>query len=126
MKRTIQAVLILLISGLFIVGCGQEESGTDTAEMIDVSVTISVDNGEEIIAEDSFEVEDGTILLDLLEESYQIEKMESGFITMIEGVEQDNERYWLYQVNGEDGLVGAAEFELSPEDDVVFDLHGMK
>lgn len=118
-----QVFIILLMSGLFLVGCGQVDTETNDVAMIEVSITISIDHGEEILAEDTFEVEEGTILLDLLEEEYQIDKTADGFITAIEGVEQGDNRFWLYEVNEEEVNVGAAEFELSADDAVVFDLH---
>lgn len=128
------------------VGCGKAESNDDNHanhagenanqevneevnEEIteEVAFTISKDNGEEIIAEEEIAVEEGAILLDVLQENFEVELTEQGFITAINGSEQDEEAgvYWMYDVNGEAALVGAGEYELQPGDEVVFDLRGM-
>lgn len=97
------------------------QSGDNEEE--NVSITISEDDGEEVHDEKEVDVEEGAILLDVLNENFDIEEDE-GFITVIDGVEDDQGegKFWMYDVNGEMADVGAGEFELSPGDDVVFDL----
>lgn len=123
MKKTIQFTIILMISVALLFGCAQDSTETQGDEPFEVGVTISVDYGDEVITDDSFMVEPGTVLLDLLEQEYEVEKTADGFITAIEGIEQDGSRFWIYEVNGEEAQVGAGDFELSPDDQVVFDLH---
>ncbi|MCZ0701827.1 putative component of type VI protein secretion system [Natronobacillus azotifigens] len=123
MKKTIQFTIILMISVALLFGCAQDSTETQGDEPFEVTVTISVDYGDEVITDDSFMVEPGTVLLDLLEQEYEVEKTADGFITAIEGIEQDGSRFWIYEVNREEAQVGAGDFELSPDDQVVFDLH---
>jgi len=132
-------VSILLTIGL-LAGCasGQEnetEAPADTAEQNTteeatteeseetVVITISENNGEEVITEESVAIEEGDLLLDVMEENFEVEHSD-GFITSIDGVapEEGEERSWMYFVNGEMAMVGAAEYELEADDEVVFDL----
>lgn len=121
--------LVLIIGLLF--GCstdtndlkeGNNSNSTEVAEEI-VVITISKDEEEEIITEKEVSVEDGAILMDVLKENFSIEE-EDGFITSIEGVapEENEEKAWIYFVNGEAAMVGANEYELTSGDEVSFDL----
>src|SRR5690625_1392714 len=104
------------------------ENNSETSQNEDlVSITISMDNGEEVIEEKEVPIEDGAILMDVLKEHFNIEE-DSGFIQSIEGESQDEDegKYWLYTVNGEDAMVGANEYELTHGDEVVFDLHSVE
>lgn len=89
-----------------------------------VLITISKDKGEEIISEKDVSIKNGDLLLDVMRENFKLEEGEGGFITSIDGIEQDVDAGigWMYSVNGEIAAVGAAEFELSPGDKVNFDL----
>lgn len=127
---------IVMIIGLLI-GCTSDSNNqgnvepnqnnnnaSEVAEEI-VLITISKDKNEEVITEKEVAIEEGAILLDVMKENFDI-KEDDGFVTSIEGVEQDEEegKYWLYSVNGEMGEVGAGEYELSVGDEVNFDLQG--
>lgn len=104
----------------------QEEINANDQNEEVVTITISTDDGEEMIAKKEVTIEDGAILMDVLKENFEIEE-EGGFINSIDGISQneDEGKYWLYSVNGEDANVGANEFELTSGDDVVFDLHAL-
>lgn len=100
-----------------------EEQINNESEEDVVTITISVDRGEEIVAEKEVPVEAGSILMDVLKENFTIEE-EGGFIQAIEGISQDADegKYWLYFVNDEEATVGAHEYELLPGDRITFDL----
>lgn len=103
-----------------------EEINNETTEEVNeqtVSITISMDEGEETISEKEVPIEDGAILMDIMKENFDVEESD-GFITAIEGVEQNEEekKAWMYFVNGEMAPVGANEYELSAGDEVSFDL----
>ncbi|SEN41665.1 protein of unknown function [Amphibacillus marinus] len=117
MKKILLAMSFLVM----LVGCqsGELNQGND----IEVSIIISLDNEEEVISEDSIRVSDGANLLSVLEENYEIEVTDDGFITAIEGYEQFDNHYWFYEVNNEEANVGAGDYELSDGDSVHFDLH---
>lgn len=98
------------------------DNSSEEAEEV-VTITISKDDNDEVITEKEVAIEDGAILLDIMKENFELEE-EGGFISSIEGNEQDEDagKYWIYSVNGEDAPVGAGEYELSAGDQVNFDL----
>lgn len=133
---------ILTVIGL-LAGCGaggeeqseSNESSTQTAEEEnntegelgenEVRITISKDNGSEYIDEQEIEVEEGAILMDVMKENFYVETAQDDqFITSIERVsaEEGEDKSWIFEVNGEMANVGAAEYELSPGDEVTFDF----
>ncbi|MFC2948280.1 DUF4430 domain-containing protein [Virgibacillus sediminis] len=138
MKRRILWHLgaLLLAMGL-LAGCTGEEStqqesapdtdqeNTQQAEEKEerVHITLSENEGEEIIAEEEVTITENAILMDVMKENFDIEE-ENGFITSINGIgpEEGEERSWMFYVNGEMAMVGAQEYELEPGDEVTFDL----
>ncbi|UFT97663.1 DUF4430 domain-containing protein [Radiobacillus kanasensis] len=139
MRHKWKSLLALLFAALVLVGCGQDS--TDNAENNQedkenteqmekqevVTVVISKDNGAEVVTEKEIPIEEGTTVLGVMKENFEIEESD-GFITSIEGVSQDdkNGKYWMYTVNEEMAKVGAAEYKLEPGDQVTFDLHAME
>src|SRR5690625_3912112 len=105
-----------------------ENSNVDSSQNEDaVSITISVDDGAEVITEKEVAIEDGEILMDVLKDNLDIN--ENGeMIESIEGHSQDEDegKYWLYTVNGEMAEVGANDYELTAGDEVVFDLQSLE
>lgn len=135
--------LLLMASALFLVGCGQVEtppaesvesmsSAAESVAVVEetlVSATIKVMvDGEEIDdGEQAVEVEEGTVLLDVMEEYYDIEETD-GFISSINSHEQDADagKWWLFDVNGEMGEVGAADLELQEGDLIEWKLEAFE
>ena len=107
-----------------------EEVSSEAAET--VSVTISLTDGGTVIAgsEKTVEVEAGANLLAVMRENYEIEEAD-GFITAIDGQTQVEEtaetkaKYWLFDVNGESSMVGAADVSLQEGDVIVWNLTEM-
>lgn len=138
MKKLYVSLLSFILAFGILAGCNQEESSPSNTESKQnneemeetVSFTISVDNGSKELAQEEVTIEEGALLLDVLQENFEVEVTEEGYITSIEGVTQDvgdhEGKWWMYEVNGEFAEVGAAEFELNAGDKVVFDLHGME
>src|SRR5699024_1338831 len=122
MKHMWMKISTMLIAVALLFGCA---NNNEAEEAIDasISITISEDEGEEIISEDDWDIEEGDVLIDVLKDHYDIEEDE-GFIESIEGVspEEDEEKAWMYFVNDEMAEVGAAEYEVEADDDIVFDL----
>lgn len=106
----------------------EEEQASESEQEEAVTITISENNQEEIVAEEEVPVEEGEILYDVMEENFDIEATEEGFITSIEGVSQNEGegKYWMYYVNGEMAEVGAQDYKLEPGDEVTFDLQAME
>lgn len=135
---------VLLFIGIM-TGCGASDTDDNATEKTDtgaqteeqsedqdngeqdeatVAITISTDEGDEVIDEKEVPVEADAILMDVLKENFEVEE-NGGFITSIEGIvaDEDEEKAWMYSVNGEEANVGAADYELDPGDEVSFDLH---
>ncbi|HLR65085.1 MAG TPA: DUF4430 domain-containing protein [Pseudogracilibacillus sp.] len=135
-KRLIQLLTIFSIV-LMIVGCSNNNeltnnntNNTNNVEnveneegQIEVLISITKEEGEEEISTKEVKVEEGAILMDVLEDNFEIEE-ENGLITSIDGVEADDSEQiaWMYFVNGDFASVGANEYELQAGDDVNFDL----
>ncbi|MRH42360.1 DUF4430 domain-containing protein [Aquibacillus halophilus] len=136
MKKFYLSILSLLFTVMVLSGCGQEDSNADqnetnqseqageTENQEKVVITISQDKGEEVITEEEISFEEGAVLMDVMVENFEVEGADQGFITSIEGIGQNEEegKYWLYDVNGEMPTVGANEYELQPGDEITFDL----
>jgi len=133
-------MLRVLIASLFMIGalaaCGGEESPSTTNENNNeekqeeqqevVQVTVSQNNGEKVITEKEVEIEDGATVMEVMENNFEIETASGGgFITTIEGVEADQSESmaWMYTINGKEVEVGAKEYELEPDDEVIWDMH---
>jgi len=128
-------IYIILMSALliFIPACStnedtssQNNSDEETSQQIEkVEFVISKDKGEEIVEEKDVEIKKDDILLDVLEENFDVETDEDGsFITEIEGIKAENgeQKAWIYSVNDEMGTVGADEYKLQPDDKVELDF----
>lgn len=140
MKKWFLHLTIIFIAGLLLMGCADSDNGTKEAEketnneqvendanaeenIEKVEITISEDHGETTILEKEVAIEEDDILLDVMKENFEIEEQD-GFITSIDGKApaEGEQKSWMFFVNGEMGLVGAVEYELNQNDQVVFDL----
>lgn len=106
----------------------QTEASEDTAtdnekQEAMVMISITKKKGEESVAKKEIPIENGAILMDVLKENFEVEE-DGGFITSIEGIEanESEKMAWLFFVNDEPAKVGASDLELSPGDNVHFDL----
>ena len=137
-------LLLALSLSLVLFGCApteeaetssilQESTVAASSEAAEtVSVTISLTDGGTVVAgsEKTVEVEAGTSLFDVMKENYTIEE-DGGFITAIDGLAQVEEsaetkaKYWLFDVNGESSMVGAADVALQEGDVIVWNLTEM-
>src|SRR5699024_12331540 len=98
-------IITMIIEVVLLFGCSNNnEAENEAEEAIDasISITISEDEGEEIISEDEWDIEEGDVLMDVLKDHYDIEEDE-GFIESIEGVshEEDEDKGWMNCVNDE-------------------------
>lgn len=140
---TFKKLFLLLSTGLILVGCSTdtadapEETETPAVEDVDNSdattseeeeVTANIDiliDGEHLAdLSKEISVPEGTYLLDVMEAEYDIVDEGAGFISSIDGNEQDMtaERYWLFYVNDEMTSVGAADYEIEEGDAIEWRL----
>ena len=103
----------------------EKDSSTKDSSTIETAITFEVDQEEQPELKKTLEVKQGTKLLDAMKEEYDI-KETGGFIESINDIEQDESKnkWWLYSVNGEDGKVGAADYQLTDGDQVKWTLNG--
>ncbi|WP_122647165.1 DUF4430 domain-containing protein [Enterococcus mediterraneensis] len=126
MKKIITASL-LVISTLVIGGCStpatDTAASTTTEKTTQQTVTITLKEDKQQIDSKKIEVKEKANLFDTMKENFTI-KDEDGFITSIEGHEQDpkENKYWTYTINGEPAMKGAKETILKQGDKVVFEL----
>lgn len=100
-----------------------DTSASVAEEMYAVSVDIVVDGEEVPELSKELEVESGLTLMEVMKNHYEIEE-DGGFLQAIEGYEQSEEEnlWWVYQLNGEDGMVGASEYEVEDGDSIIWAL----
>lgn len=123
----------LVLAGSFLTACGTTGEAAESSSVVGstdaAEVTINVAVEGELIENGSItaEIEPGEFLLEVMKEEFEVVD-EAGLITSINGIEQDqdNGKYWLFDLNGEMAQVGAQELELSDGDVVDFNLAGME
>lgn len=130
-KKLLSKLTVLGLSVGLLVGCSPEETvveepkeevvqdNTQEQEEVAVDINILVEGEKQEDLSHNYDVSYGMTLLELMKEQYRLVE-EDGFIKCIEGNEQDEDKglYWVFDVNGEMGEVGAADYELQ-EGDVV-------
>ncbi len=119
--------LSLALLSLINVGCqGNLENSFDQAQII-----ISRDFGREVISQRLVDIQEGTALLDVMEENFQVETAYGGsFINSIDelqsgftGKKNHEKLDWFFYVNGILSQIGSGDYELNPEDLIVWDYH---
>ena len=124
-KKLFGRLATLLFSGVLLVGCGNQATDapaeTDAAETESVevvaeekivTVAVYVDGESVEDLEKEVAVEEEQSVLEIMDEYYEINGADEGFISAIEGYEQDDAEglYWMYYVNEEMAAVGAADY----------------
>ena len=106
MKKWMLTLFTIFTTLVLVVGCSnesttpaeEEETVVETTESQEevIKVTISKDEGEEVLSEKEIEIEENAILMDIMKENYDIEE-DDGFITSIDGVapEEGEEKAWM-------------------------------
>lgn len=115
----ILVVLALVFSGML------SDDAADPAtsdEMNDVNIVIYAD--EEEVANESFEVEDDTTLMEIMEDNFEMIVSDEGFVEAIEGYEQDPDEglYWVFEANDEMVEESAEDFVPEDGDIVIWNL----
>ncbi|GEL68030.1 DUF4430 domain-containing protein [Marinilactibacillus psychrotolerans] len=131
MKKIIGTSLFAILFA----GCGnnEEKNGQEDLEsgdsqgLITVEFKFNIDDDVDKIDEDKInktvELSSGKSLLAAMKEQYEVIEDE-GYITSIEGYEQSQEEniYWLYEINDEFAQVGAADYTLEDGDVISWEL----
>ncbi|MFZ0368593.1 MAG: DUF4430 domain-containing protein [Halobacillus sp.] len=130
MNKLYTLLLAILLTAGTLSGCGTQTEEKANAgqeeekQEVSVQVEISKNNGEETLADKEISVEEGTTLLKVMEDNFEVEQSE-GYINSIEGIagNQEKKMAWMYTINGEEAQVGANEYEVKQGDMIVFDYH---
>lgn len=139
-KKLFSSLSTLLLSGMLLVGCGNQtakpvdepaEDSENTELVADekvITIDISVEGEDTESLSKELEVAEDSNLLEIMDVNYDIEATEDGFMTAIEGYEQDESEglYWLFDVNGEMGEVGAADYIPSESDAIEWKLESFE
>lgn len=143
MNRWLKFLGIMLVSFVLLAACGnsgEENENSNTSVSTndssgeeqelaedEVRITITIDDGNQYVSEEVVQVEEGDILLNVLEDAFYVEE-DNGFITSIERVSDDEDegKYWMYYVDGEPSPVGAGEYELNGGEEIIFDLQSIE
>lgn len=112
-----------------LVGCSVNLDGThqsnltepivEEKEQVNVKLKIFVDGHEQIEFTHEFDVEEGTTLLELMEDHYRLVEVD-GNVKCIEGNGQKPEEniYWLYYVNGKLAESKSSKYKLQSGDNI--------
>ncbi|WP_018934509.1 DUF4430 domain-containing protein [Gracilibacillus lacisalsi] len=119
--KQIKRLFIITILATVMTACGNTST---TDEEVSISLTITDQTTNTTISEDDFTVQAGTSLQTVLEENYDVEVTDEGFLTAIEGHQQntDENTFWTYEANGEMVNEGIADYQVEDEDHITFDL----
>ena len=129
MKKLISILLTLLLT-ITLVACSSNssikstEKGTDkNSETSQLKVSVIIKEGDNEVSNKEIQVKKGDKLLDILKDNFKIEETD-GYITSIEDKLQDEKEglYWTYTVNNEYATVGAGDYELKSNDEIIFTL----
>lgn len=126
---------IAFFSTLFIVGCSNEQDAADTSEATsqtsqaqeEITATVEIEDEDQTVDEKEIETTTDETLMEVMQDNFDIEE-DSGMITTIEDIEQDEgeNMYWTYTINEEMVNTGADETTLEDNDQVVFTYDKME
>ncbi|WP_175495380.1 DUF4430 domain-containing protein [Gracilibacillus orientalis] len=121
MKHMKQLIIITILA-IVMTACG---NSTTSDEEVSISLTITDQTSDTTISDEDFTVQSGTTLQTILEDNYEVEVSDDGFLTAIEDYQQDTEEniFWTYEANGEIVNEGIADYQVEDEDHITFDLH---
>ena len=126
--RIVKLLIAMILTTGILFACDTGDSEQETAQTeqaeVQVEIIISQEHGEEVLEEEAFNVEEGTNLMEVLKNNFDIED-EGGFINSINGVkaEAGEPYFWSIQINGEDAVVGAEDYIIEDGDQIELDFH---
>ena len=107
----------------------QTSQETTTTVKAEQTITVNVKKDGEPISGSPFTLtfKDDDKLLTVMKEQMQIVEKD-GFVSAINGIEQEpaNQKYWLFDVNGEMSPVGANQVDLKQGDVIDWKLEAFK
>ncbi len=117
--KKIFSFLTLFLSFLLLTACAQSES-TDSRSSkelkVQLIVTVGTNTTDEVVT-----FEKGDTVMDVLKANYKV-KETNGFITSIDGKQQDEKAglYWMFKVNGKLASKAANQIKAKDGDKIEF------
>lgn len=127
-------ILGLVLSSFLMVGAGCSTNNETTTvstnssqEQTAMKVTLTLVEDEKEITSKEVEVSEKESVLDILKANFEV-KEDSGFVTSINGKEQDPKanKYWMYYINDKEADKGAADMTVSDSDKIEWRLNEFK
>lgn len=127
-------ILGLVLSSFLMVGAGCSTNNETTTvstnssqEQTAMKVTLTLVEDEKEITSKEVEVSEKESVLDILKANFEV-KEDSGFVTSIDGKEQDAKanKYWMYYINDKEADKGAADMTVSDSDKIEWRLNEFK
>lgn len=119
MKHIFKFILLTIVS-LFLVACanGKATQETSTESQLTARLVVTIDTNK---IDEKVTFSKGDTIMDLLKANYEVTEKD-GFITAIDGQEQDEKEgiYWMFDLNGELAPKAADQIELNDGDTVEF------
>lgn len=129
MKRKSKILVVLLFSIMVIsamTGCVSKETAKKESEGTQqqaveqqIKVTIQADN--KMISEKEVNIDKENNLLKIMKDNFKVEETKN-FINSIDGVKQDKNKFWVFEINGKPVNEGAHVTEVKKGDKVVWKL----
>ncbi|GEK91897.1 DUF4430 domain-containing protein [Alkalibacterium kapii] len=116
-KSNIILTAIVAMVALIVIFWVVNEDNDSSVKSEDIKeVTVMIYANEEELANDTIEVNAEAALLEIMEDHYDMNVSDEGFVEAIEGVEQsvDDNKYWVYEANEE--MVPESAEDFVPED----------
>lgn len=116
------AAVVLVILGLVLVDVLSNDTG-DTSDA-DKEVTVVITTADEELANETVGASSDETLMDIMENHFDLDVTEEGFVEALEGVAEDPDEglFWVFEVNDEMVTVGAEEFVPEDQDTVTWEL----
>lgn len=115
-RNIILTAVVALIALVIIFWVVNEDNDSLVSSEDTKEVTVMIYANDEELANDTIEVNEEAALLEIMEDNYDMQISDEGFVEAIEGVEQsaDDNKYWVYEANEE--MVSESAEDFVPED----------
>ncbi|MDF0479119.1 DUF4430 domain-containing protein [Vagococcus sp. PNs007] len=138
--KTMKKLMAVMVLGLVLTGCSAggsdkktensqaktEETSNKKAENEQkATIQVIVDDKEEAKKEVTFE--EGQSLAEVMDANFDMAD-DNGMVSSIDGHEQnvDDNKYWLFDINGKPATKGASDTELKTGDEVAWKLNKLE
>lgn len=136
MKNKFIFITSLLLLVVILAACSKDDENSNTSVSTNesgqteeigenaVRITISLNDGEQFVNEQEVEIEEGEVLLNILEDTFFVETNEEDVVTSIERMQVDEEENttWVLFVNDEQLDTPAKDYTVTGGEKITLDL----